>query len=112
LSRKTLNLGILAHTDAGKIRHPDFIAEVERVLNVLGGAVLVISAVEGLQPQTLVLMRALQCLLVPTVVFVNRVGRMGAGYDRILEAIASDRPAGSYQWDPRDRQPGGPVRSP
>ena len=42
--------------------HPDFIAEVERVLSVLDGAVLVISAVEGVQPQTRVLMRALRRL--------------------------------------------------
>src|SRR3712207_3073996 len=39
--------------------HPDFIAEVERVLHVLDGAVLVISAVEGVQAQTRVLMRTL-----------------------------------------------------
>src|SRR6202167_2136766 len=38
---------------------PDFIAEVERVLRILDGAVLVISAVEGVQPQTRGLMRAL-----------------------------------------------------
>jgi len=37
--------------------HPDFIAEVERVLGVLDGAVLVVSAVEGVQPQTRLLMR-------------------------------------------------------
>ena len=42
--------------------HPDFIAEVERVLDVLDGAVLVVSAVEGVRAQTLVLDRALQRL--------------------------------------------------
>ena len=46
--------------------HPDFIAEVERVLGVLDGVVLVVSAVEGVQAQTLVLMRALQRLRIPT----------------------------------------------
>ena len=40
--------------------HPDFIAEVERVLSLLDGAVLVVSAVEGVQAQTRVLMRALR----------------------------------------------------
>jgi ribosomal protection tetracycline resistance protein len=58
--------------------HPDFIAEVERVLSVLDGAVLVISAVEGVQPQTLVLMRALRRLGIPVLIFVNKIDRMGA----------------------------------
>ncbi|GAB3360894.1 hypothetical protein GCM10027452_25830 [Micromonospora halotolerans] len=40
--------------------HPDFIAEVERVLGVLDGAVLVVSAVEGVQAQTRVLARTLR----------------------------------------------------
>jgi ribosomal protection tetracycline resistance protein len=68
--------------------HPDFIAEVERVLNVLDGAVLVISAVEGVQPQTRLLMRALERLHIPTLLFVNKIDRAGAGYDRVLEAIS------------------------
>jgi ribosomal protection tetracycline resistance protein len=67
--------------------HPDFIAEVERVLSVLDGAVLVLSAVEGVQPQTRVLMRALQRLKVPTLIFVNKIDRAGAGEERVLQAI-------------------------
>ena len=69
--------------------HPDFIAEVDRVLSVLDGAVLVISAVEGVQAQTRVLMRALQRLHIPTLLFVNKIDRGGAGYDRVLDAIAA-----------------------
>ncbi len=68
--------------------HPDFIAEVERVLSVLDGAVLVISAVEGVQPQTRLLMRALQRLRVPTLLFVNKIDRAGASDERVLQAIA------------------------
>jgi ribosomal protection tetracycline resistance protein len=146
LLRRTLNLGILAHVDAGKTTlterllysagvidaigsvdagttqtdslaleqqrgitiksavvsfaiddvtvnlidtpgHPDFIAEVERVLSVLDGAVLVISAVEGVQPQTRLLMRALQRLAVPTLLFVNKIDRRGADSTRVLVEI-------------------------
>jgi ribosomal protection tetracycline resistance protein len=148
LSPRTLNLGILAHVDAGKttlterllyaagvidrigsvdagttqtdslalerargitIRsavaslriadvtvniidtpgHPDFIAEVDRVLGVLDGAVLVVSAVEGVQPQTRLLMRALRRLRVPTLIFINKIDRGGADADRTLAAITS-----------------------
>jgi ribosomal protection tetracycline resistance protein len=146
LLRSTLNLGILAHVDAGKttlserllyeagvigeigrvdegttqtdslalerqrgitIRsavvsleingtsinlidtpgHPDFIAEVDRVLGVLDGAVLVISAVEGVQPQTRVLMRALRRMRVPTLLFINKIDRRGADAERVLTEI-------------------------
>jgi len=69
--------------------HPDFIAEVERVLSVLDGVVLVISAVEGVQPQTRILMRALQRLRIPTVIFVNKIDRMGARYYDLLAEIGT-----------------------
>src|SRR5437660_428368 len=68
--------------------HPDFIAEVERSLSVLDGAVLVVSAVEGVQAQTRLLMRALQRLRVPTLVFVNKIDRAGADEEGVLRAIA------------------------
>ncbi|HYB85454.1 MAG TPA: translation factor GTPase family protein [Streptosporangiaceae bacterium] len=68
--------------------HPDFIAEVERVLSVLDGTVLVISAVEGVQAQTRVLMRALQRLHIPVVIFVNKIDRGGAEYGRVLREIS------------------------
>ncbi|WP_405400302.1 GTP-binding protein [Streptomyces microflavus] len=67
--------------------HPDFIAEVERVLGVLDGAVLVISAVEGVQAQTRVLLRTLRRLRIPTVLFVNKTDRPGARYGPLLESI-------------------------
>jgi len=68
--------------------HPDFIAEVERVLSVLDGAVMVVSAVEGVQAQTRVLMRALRRLRIPTLVFVNKIDRRGARYEHSLRGIA------------------------
>src|SRR5450432_1707731 len=69
--------------------HPDFIAEVERVLSVLDGAVLVVSAVESVQAQTRVLMRALQRLRIPTLIFVNKIDRSGADGDRVLRDISA-----------------------
>src|SRR5215211_6204343 len=68
--------------------HPDYIAEVERVLNVLDGAVLVVSAVEGVQAQTRVLMRTLRRLALPTVIFVNKIDRAGADADGVFRTIA------------------------
>jgi ribosomal protection tetracycline resistance protein len=147
VSQKTLNLGILAHVDAGKTTlterllydsgvigqlgavdagttqtdslplerrrgitiksavasfpvgdvvvnlidtpgHPDFIAEVDRVLNVLDGVVLVISAVEGVQAQTRILMRSLQRLEIPALLFVNKIDRTGASPEGVLRDIA------------------------
>ncbi len=68
--------------------HSDFIAEVERALSVLDGAVLVLSAVEGVQVQTRLLMRTLTRLRIPTLLFVNKIDRMGARYDELLADIA------------------------
>ncbi|MFB8769543.1 translation factor GTPase family protein [Nocardiopsis alba] len=68
--------------------HADFVAEVERALTVLDGAVLVLSAVEGVQPHTRLLMRVLERARIPTLLFVNKVDRSGADPERVLERIA------------------------
>jgi ribosomal protection tetracycline resistance protein len=68
--------------------HPDFIAEVERVLGVLDGAILVVSAVEDVQPQTPLLFRALHRLQIPTLIFVNKIDRAGADPERVLATMA------------------------
>lgn len=67
--------------------HPDFIAEVERSLRVLDAVILVISAVEGIQPQTHILARTLKKLKLPTIIFVNKIDRMGARSTDLVEDI-------------------------
>ncbi|MBZ6476201.1 tetracycline resistance ribosomal protection protein Otr(A) [Streptomyces griseocarneus] len=67
--------------------HADFVAEVERALEVLDGAVLVLSAVEGVQAHTRVLMRTLRDMGLPVLVFVNKIDRPGARRDGLLTDI-------------------------
>ena len=55
---------------------------------MLDGAVLVISAVEGVQAQTRVLMRTLRRLGIPTLIFVNKIDRSGAQDVTLLQSIA------------------------
>jgi small GTP-binding protein len=67
--------------------HVDFSSEVERSLRILDGAVLVLSAVEGVQAQTEVLWHALKYMGIPTLFFINKIDRIGADVDRILTEI-------------------------
>ncbi|GAA1082877.1 elongation factor G [Nocardiopsis metallicus] len=67
--------------------HADFVAEVERALSVLDGAVLVLSAVEGVQAHTRLLMRVLREMRLPVLLFVNKVDRGGADPERVLAQI-------------------------
>ena len=67
--------------------HADFSAEIERSLWALDGAVLVISAVEGVQPQTELLYAALKREKIPLLFFINKTDREGADPERVLREI-------------------------
>ncbi|MGM0883434.1 MAG: GTP-binding protein [Bacillota bacterium] len=67
--------------------HVDFLSEVERSLRVMDGAVLIISAVEGVQAQTEVIWHALRERNMPTLIYVNKMDRVGADPLRTLRQI-------------------------
>ena len=67
--------------------HVDFSAEVERSLWALDAAVLVVCAVEGVQPQTEVLFNAMAEQHIPVIFFLNKTDRVGADPDRVLGQI-------------------------
>ena len=67
--------------------HADFAAEVERSLWALDAAVLVVCAVEGVQPQTEVLFAAMQKQSIPVIFFLNKTDRIGADPERVLNQI-------------------------
>lgn len=67
--------------------HVDFTAEVERSLRVLDGAVVIFSAVEGVEAQSETVWRQATKYRVPRICFINKMDRIGAGFDRVLNQI-------------------------
>lgn len=73
--------------------HADFISEVERALSVLDCAVLVVSAVEGVQAQTEILCGAVQRLNLPCVLFINKLDRAGSDFKAAVADLKEQLPA-------------------
>ena len=67
--------------------HVDFTIEVERSLRVLDGAVVVFTAVEGVEPQSETVWRQADRYHVPRVAFVNKIDRVGSNFFGVLEQI-------------------------
>ena len=68
--------------------HVDFTAEVERSLRVLDGGVVVFSAVEGVEAQSETVWRQADKYHVPRVCFINKMDRIGAGFDRVFGQLS------------------------
>ena len=67
--------------------HVDFTIEVQRSLRVLDGAIAIFSAVEGVQPQSEAVWRQADRYGVPRLAFVNKMDRIGASFERVLESM-------------------------
>ena len=68
--------------------HVDFAGEVERALSVLDGAVLVVTAVDGVEPYTEVLWRAAEKTGIPVVAVINKVDRAGSDVSSVLAGLS------------------------
>ena len=69
--------------------HVDFTIEVERSLRVLDGAVFVLCAVGGVQPQSETVWRQASKYSVPRLAFVNKMDRTGANFFKVVEQLKS-----------------------
>ena len=68
--------------------HVDFTAEVERSLRVLDGAVAILDAVKGVEPQTETVWRQAERYHVPCIGYINKMDRVGADYFQVLDSIS------------------------
>ena len=67
--------------------HADFGGEVERVLKMVNGAVLVVDAFEGVMPQTKFVLKKALALKLPVIVCVNKVDRPEARCDEVVDEV-------------------------
>lgn len=84
--------------------HVDFSAEMERTLQVLDGAILVISASDGVQGHTRTLWRLLKRYQIPVFLFINKMDQPGTDREKILSELAGELDAGCIDFGENDTE--------
>ncbi len=64
--------------------HLDFTHEVEAALKVIDGAIILLSAVEGVQPHTQIIFDEVKKFKIPTIIFINKIDRIGASVEKTV----------------------------
>lgn len=70
--------------------HADFVSEVERSLYIMDSAILVLSAVEGVQSHTYLLWHALKSMKIPTIIVINKTDRQGADFRKVVSQLIKE----------------------
>lgn len=70
--------------------HIDFSTEMERSIGIMDYAIIIVSAVEGIQGHTKTVWNLLRKYNVPSIFFINKLDRVGANKERVLEEIRKD----------------------
>lgn len=70
--------------------HVDFAPEMERAIRVMDAAIIIVSAVDGIEGHTETVWQLLQQHKIPTFIFINKVDREGADIDKVMQAIQQE----------------------
>lgn len=83
--------------------HSDFSGEVQRAIRAMDMAVIVVSAVEGIQSQTEIIWKALSSAGIPAIFFINKTDRSGADSAYVMREISDDFGIKLFVWDESNR---------
>lgn len=98
----TFNFGDLSVTLLDTPGHVDFSAEMERTLQVLDYAILVISGADGIEGHTKTLWRLLEIYDIPVFIFINKMDQPGTDRELLLSRLKSDFGDGCVDFSSAD----------